>query len=231
MDPLKRDNPNVRATNHEDRIQALERRIIGEGGLPYATASYLDADTQTAGTTVNWGMTAARSMEPELFTHLPVVTAFNPGATTNIDGSLVVLQRGLYLVEGHVLMTPTLTQQLALNVVRCDINDPLGTPVAAAAYIVSQTTGSNASPVSWQVGSSIPGGSLYVRTLQRCGDGSTFKPVSFKLQTVLSSGSEVNFGMAMLIYQLYPWGCDGSPEELITSDGIPPDWEDAAAPC
>lgn len=28
MDPLKRNNPGVRATNHEDRIQALERRIV-----------------------------------------------------------------------------------------------------------------------------------------------------------------------------------------------------------
>jgi len=28
VDPLKRDNPGVRATNHEDRIQALERRIF-----------------------------------------------------------------------------------------------------------------------------------------------------------------------------------------------------------
>ena len=48
MDPLKRDNPGVRATNHEDRIQALERRlhpdypIFGSASLDTITVELAD---------------------------------------------------------------------------------------------------------------------------------------------------------------------------------------------
>jgi hypothetical protein len=44
MDPLKRNNPGVRATDHEDRIQTLERRIFPYG-LKWATTGSLSAQT------------------------------------------------------------------------------------------------------------------------------------------------------------------------------------------
>lgn len=47
MDPLKRNNPGVRATNHEDRIQALERRIIPQATV-WAFARLTTPQTITA---------------------------------------------------------------------------------------------------------------------------------------------------------------------------------------
>lgn len=46
MDPLKRNNPGVRATNHEDRIQALERRIPED--FPQWNSMALDSITESA---------------------------------------------------------------------------------------------------------------------------------------------------------------------------------------
>ena len=51
MNPLKRNNPSVRATNHENRIQALERRLAEE--FPQWGGAKMDAITvETAGSTI-----------------------------------------------------------------------------------------------------------------------------------------------------------------------------------
>ena len=53
MDPLKRNNPGVRATNHENRIQALERRLAEEfpqwGGDKMGTLTVEAQDTYLFG--------------------------------------------------------------------------------------------------------------------------------------------------------------------------------------
>ena len=82
MDPLKRNNPGVRATNHENRIEALERRIFADieyvtcqiesffgtvaanDGFPIEVTSIVDGSENTAG----WSIVDGRLHVPNLGT-------------------------------------------------------------------------------------------------------------------------------------------------------------------
>ena len=75
MNPLKRNNPNVRATEHEDRIQALERRIVPE---PYHNWAFISQTTDQeigAGTTENLAIDTFSTNDPDAFFTMPNGTA------------------------------------------------------------------------------------------------------------------------------------------------------------
>lgn len=235
MKPLARNNIDTRTSGLETRVDALERRIIPTQGWAWATAGRagLGLQSLTSGQFVHPGFGSfVSTSDDHIFTHLPVVTAWDPGATTNIDGSLVILQRGVYSIFGWVTwnLSPRFDAQLyEVEVVMSDINDPTGTPVAAAPFAQVQNVGSLSAINAQALGVNLDAGKQFSHVQRILGSGSFFTPVAVKVM-IRSGGPNTTLvsSWGMTIQQISPLLCGQGNFPFITDDGIPSDWEDDA---
>lgn len=234
MDPLKRNNPGVQATNHEDRIQALERRILPPPGLPWcASSANWTTETLTVGNFVNMGLQSASTSDTEMFAHLPLVDGWVENDTNDIDGCIVILEPGLYdmfVSMSGFTSVPSNTQSVDLQIRTIQIDDPLGTPTPSGSWLASQNVGTHSAPPSLAFGSTILSNTDWVTIRLFIGGGSTFATRGVKPYLALSgAGSNLSgVSVQMLIIQVCPLLCDSGNSFPITDEGIPSTWEN---PC
>ena len=96
MDPLKRNNPGVLSTNHEDRIQALERRIIpGPPSLAFLRRT-TDASVNPGSALIEWERFATTDRDVFATSVSGVYPAENNSPN---DTLLLVKEEGLVVVN------------------------------------------------------------------------------------------------------------------------------------
>lgn len=97
MDPLKRNNPGVRATNHEDRIQVLERRIIpGPPSLAFLRRNTNFEISAASSAFVPW--TRFETTNEDVFA--TTTSALYPAENNSIDDTrLLVKEEGIVVVN------------------------------------------------------------------------------------------------------------------------------------
>lgn len=231
MRPLARNTVDTRTSSLETRIAALERRIIPPPGSPYCIGNgTAGVQTLTSGQFVCPGFGLALGTDEHLYTHLPVTNVWDIGATTNIDGSLVVLQRGYYLLVGSISYSgtgPADAQLSEIQIVHTRLDDPTGTPSALFAWTALQVVGSHNAINSLATGINIDGQTQWVWIIMSIGSGLSFdNPYAFKLRLRIGTGGDRDFNSWNLsITRLSGFLCDSASFHDILGDGIPSDWE------
>lgn len=201
-------------------------------GLPYCLAGKdPGVASLTAGSFVHPGMGSVFTNDRKIFTHLPVTNAWNIGATQNIDGSVVILRRGIYRIVAHVTwdnLGPANAQSAGIMICSMRLNDVDPPGVSGGDNWAGQfNVGSHNSINSFALGSNIDGDSQWAEIDLVLGSGFSFMPYVIKPRISLGSGSDVGVsGCSMSITQLAPIGVGGAGYASVEDEGIDPDWQD-----
>lgn len=236
MRPLSRNNPDTRSQALTRRVEALERRIIPDGWLPFAQAQ-TTAHSMNPNSSVQPGFTFANTTDPHYFSHIPVVNAWNPNVSNNVDGSLLILQPGHYIMWATVnwgtAQPPAATQLSQIQFVSCAI-DVDSSPIQPAPFAAfgAGGTGSVNAIVSAAVGSNAEGTAGEQWAYQEIITGvspssSDFKPFAVKLRLLLSTGASTPTpSCSVTVVQTSARPFNGPCLIDIQDAGIPSDWTD-----